>query len=100
MAIVNPNNCPKCGSWNTGSSIGFNPQRINNDEMLVSDCVFGCFDCKCEWRAVGLRLIARRDARPPSEEAQEILCEAIKSADELRIEIFDNDMTELDTQRK
>ena len=68
--------------------------------MLVSDCVFGCFDCKCEWRAVGLRLIARRDAGPPSEEAQEILCESIKSASELRIEIFDNDMVESGGQEK
>ncbi len=100
MAIVNPNNCPKCGSWNTGSSIGFNPQRINNDETLVSDCVFGCFDCKCEWRAVGLRLIARHDAGPPSEEAQEILCEAIKSAGELRIEMLDDDMVESGAQEK
>ena len=92
MTTVNPNNCPKCGSWNTGSSIGFNPKRINNDETLVSDCIFGCFDCKCEWRAVGFRLIARRDAGPPSEEAQEILCEAIKSAGELRIEVLSDDL--------
>jgi len=92
MATANPNNCPNCGSWNTGLSIGFNPQRINSDETLISDCIFGCFDCKCEWRAVGFRLIVRRDGGSPSGEAQEILCEAIKSAGELRIEMSDDDL--------
>jgi len=92
MATANPNNCPNCGSWNTGLSIGFNPQRINSDETLISDCIFGCFDCKCEWRAVGFRLIARQDGGPPSGEAQEILCEAIKSAGELQIEMLDDDL--------
>jgi hypothetical protein len=92
MATANPNNCPRCGSWNTGSSIGFNPQRINNDETLVSDCIFVCFDCKCEWKAIGFRLIASSAVGPPSEEAQEILLEAIKSAGQLRIEILDDDL--------
>ena len=91
MATTNPNNCPSCGSWNTGSSIGFNPQRINNDETLLSDCIFGCFDCKCEWRAVGFRLIDRHDGGPPSEEAIEFLYEAIKSAGERQIEVVSDD---------
>ena len=92
IATVNPNNCPKCGSWDTGTSIGFNPQRINNNETLVSDCVFGCFECKCEWRAIGFRLIENHDGEPPSEEALEILLEAIKSAGELRIEVLSDDL--------
>ena len=92
IETVNPNNCPKCGSWDTGTSIGFNPQRINNNETLVSDCVFGCFDCKCEWRAIGFRLIENHDGEPPSEEALEILLEAIKSAGELRIEVLSDDL--------
>ncbi len=92
IATVNPNNCPKCGSWDTGTSIGFNPQRINDNETLVSDCVFGCFECKCEWRAIGFRLIENHDGEPPSEEALEILLEAIKSAGELRIEVLSDDL--------
>ena len=94
IATVNPNNCPKCGSWDTGTSIGFNPQRINNNETLVSDCVFGCFDCKCEWRAIGFRLIENHDGEPPSEEALEILLEAIKSAGELQIEVLSDDLVQ------
>ena len=92
IETVNPNNCPKCGSWDTGTSIGFNPQRINDNETLVSDCVFGCFECKCEWRAIGFRLIENHDGEPPSEEALEILLEAIKSAGELRIEVLSDDL--------
>ena len=92
MATTNPNNCPSCGSWNTGSSIGFNPQRINNDATLLSDCIFGCCDCKCEWRAVGFRLIDRHDGGPPSEEALEFLYEAIKSAGGLQIEVLSDDL--------
>ena len=39
MTKANPNICPHCGSSNSGANFGFNPQRINNDETLIHDCL-------------------------------------------------------------
>ena len=91
MAEANPTTCPHCGSPSTGVTFGFNPQRINNDETLIHDCLFACADCDGQWAAMGFVMIARRDGGEPSIQAQEVLAEAVAAAEELRIEPLDQE---------
>ena len=91
MATANPNTCPHCGSSNSGANFGFNPQRINNDETLIHDCLFDCTDCDGQWAAMGFVMIARRDGGELSIQAQEVLAEAVAAAEELRIEPLDHE---------
>ena len=91
MATANPNTCPHCGSSNSGANFGFNPQRINGDETLIHDVLFACADCDGQWAAIGYVMIAQRKGGQPSEEAQEALAGAVARAEELRIELLDQE---------
>ena len=91
MAQSDPNTCPHCGSPSTGVTFGFNPQHMNNDETLIHDCLFACVDCDGQWAAMGFVMIARRDGGEPSMQAQEALAKAVAAAEELRIELLDQE---------
>ena len=91
MAQSDPNTCPHCGSPSTAVTFGFNPQRMNNDETIIHDCLFACADCDGQWAAMGFVMIARRDGGQPSMQAQEALAKAVAAAEELRIEPLDQE---------
>ena len=91
MAPADPNTCPHCGSPSTAVTFGCNPQRMNNDETIIHDCLFACADCDGQWAAMGFVMIARRDGGQPSMQAQEALAKAVAAAEELRIEPLDQE---------
>jgi hypothetical protein len=40
MNTPNPNVCPTCGSRNTGATFGWEPQRVNADETILTGVGF------------------------------------------------------------
>ena len=55
------------------------------------DVLFSCADYGGEWVASGYVMIAQRNGGEPSKEAQEALDEAVADAEELRIELLDQE---------
>ena len=90
-APTNPNVCPTCGTRNTGATFGWEPQRINDDEVVLTGVGFACGDCDSRWFAHGHVMLAQRNGGIPSAEAQLALLEAIAQAGELRIELLEDD---------
>ena len=84
--MTNPNVCPTCGSRNSGATFGFDPQRVNDDEKILTGVGFACGDCDGQWMAHGYVMIANRKGGAPSEEAQAAFLKAMSKACELRIE--------------
>ena len=90
MNTPNPNVCPTCSSRNTGATFGWEPQRVNADETILTGVGFACGDCDVEWMAHGFVMIANRKGGAPSEEAQAAFLEAMDKAGELCIEPIDD----------
>ena len=84
--MTNPNVCPTCGSRNSGATFGFDPQRVNADETILTGVGFCYGDCDSQWMAHGFVMIANRKGGVPSEEAQAAFLEAMSKAGDLRIE--------------